>query len=153
MISRASSQQRLFDQYVAGSQYKEDISLAKTILCKLSVKIFAALLKIDGLTSPEVWVNTKVLKHIYDDHNPQHKDIIKNLDLIMREPKAVYRNKPGKEGKYLFLRDINRKAYCAVVDVVDEDSSELLAVRTCFYISKPRKYLRGFECIWEYESK
>jgi hypothetical protein len=149
MKSKTPSQQLLFERYVAGTRVKEHVFLAKTVVCKLNAKLYRRLCEEGELENSKVYVSTKVLKHIYDDHFHEHEKLIDNLNIIVNSPEAVYRNKDGKSGAYLLIKDIQAVTYCVVMDVSQTGDGMRMEIRTCFQVSTPKRYLKGCELVWK----
>jgi hypothetical protein len=148
MLSAPSPQELLFHEHVAGTEKKSFVHLAKVAVCNLGPKIYRKLRESHILDNSKVFISTKVLKHIYDDHHPQHLTMIKNLHRIVRSPEVVYKNKPGKGGDYIFVKEIRDETYCVVLDIIQSETDSSIEIRTCFYASRPKRYFREFECIW-----
>jgi hypothetical protein len=148
MIYTKSPQELLFDDHVAGTEKKDLVYVTRVAVCSLSAKVYKILNTLHSLDNSKVFVNTKVLKHIYDDHYTQHLRMIKNLHRIVRLPEAVYKNKPGKGGDYIFVKDIRKETYCVSLDIIQNETGSSIEIRTCFYASRPKRYFREFECVW-----
>ena len=149
MIRRISPQELLFQEYVVGTVRKSRVYLTKSVICSLNAKVYRKLRKKHRLDNSKVFISTKVLKHIYDDHATYFKEIIPNLDLIIRLPDAVYKNKPGKGGEYLFIKKLKGQTYCVVLDILLQQKISICEIRTSFNTPRPELYLRGSECIYK----
>ncbi len=140
---------KVFYTHVRGTAYKQSVYLTEIEICTLPKLLHQKFLLAHPSMLPTVYVHTKVLKHIYDDHRTHSREIIIHLGRIMGSPDAVYENKQGRKGLYLFTHTVNSRTYFAVVEPLHVNNRFCLRVRTGFYASKPRTYVKDLKQIWK----
>lgn len=135
----------LYQKHIKGTQPKIFVTYKVAVLCRLTNQVNKEILNRCGLS--KVYVNTKVLKHLYDKKPAEEFDfIIGNLRKIVKYPDYIYKNKNEKRGYWCFVKKIKNELYISSL----EYEKETLWIATVFRIRK-EKYLESFELLWSWE--
>ncbi len=140
---------KAFNEYIRGTTYKQLIYLTEIEIRTLPKPLYQIFLATHPGVLRTVYVHTRVLKHIYDDHRIHSQEIISHLARIIGSPDSVYENKRGRKGRYLFTYRFNSQTYCAIVESTPNYEKYCLQVRTAFYASNPKAYLKDLKHIWK----
>jgi hypothetical protein len=100
----------------------------------------------------KIYINSKVIKHLYDKRPAQEFDfIIRNIVSILKYPDRIYRNKRGKRGDYCFLKIIDGVCYLCCIEICMRNDQEKIRfeVVTTFIVTE--KYLSDYELLWEWK--
>ncbi|MCK4554765.1 hypothetical protein KAU19_07485 [Candidatus Parcubacteria bacterium] len=146
MENKREGLNNLYQKYVKGTHPKISVTYKVVVLCRLTNQVNKVVLDNSGLS--KVYVNTKVLKHLYDKKPAEEFDfIIGNLHKIVKYPDYIYRNKNEKRGDWCFVKKIKNELYISSL----EHKEETLEIATVFRIRK-EKYLESFELLWSWEN-
>jgi len=116
----------------------------KILLCHLSYAVRRGV----NLSSNNVYINTKVLKHIYDQKPAEQYDfIIQNLHKIVRYPDNIYKNRNGKRGDFCLVKELKNKKYLCSIE--DKNTREI-NIATVFRTDN--KYLKKYEPLWSWRN-
>jgi len=132
----------LHERHVKGTT-KEDIVLdERVLLCHLTNTVSKQL----NTGENSVYVNTRVIKHLYDKRPAEEYDfIIDNSHKIIKYPDEIYKNKNPKRGDYCFVKKIKEKKYLSSLEI---SNGEILLV-TVFRLNK-ESYLNDYELLWRW---
>ena len=105
-----------------------------------------------GITAMKVYVNTKVVKHIYDKRPAEEfYMIMKHAYFIVRKPDEIYQNNDPKRGHYAFTKRISGDLYFCSIEAVE---GEGLQIVTIFRLPKDRQkaenYLKNYKSLWRW---
>ena len=91
------------------------------------------------------------MKHVYDKRPAQEYDLlIENLQSIVKFPDRIYKNKNGKRGGYVFVKNIkNVLCLCSIEIAQRENDDSRCEVVTFFTVEED--YLAGYELLWEWK--
>ena|ERR1035437_8259324 len=142
----------LFKKHIKHTEHKQ-IVVNKTIhLCSLT----NAVLKACSFSSPKVYLNSKILKHLYDKKPAEEMDaIIKHCVSVIKYPDKIYKNKESKKGTFCLTKKIKNNDYLASIEIVKETQPDGLEVNgnylvTCFRV-RDDKYLKKYELFWSWK--
>ncbi len=136
----------LHKQYVRGTQRKAIVQLVQISLCHLT----SAVAKGINASCNKVYVNTRVIKHVYDKRPAEEFDFLtEHLVTIVKYPTHIYKNKDGKRGSYCFVKEINNQVYLCSIETIVKDDQNICEVVTFFRTNND--YLRNYELLWEWE--
>jgi hypothetical protein len=141
-----SSAVNLHKKYVRNTPKKANIKIVETFLCNLRSLVPRLL----DIPCKEIYINTRVIKHLYDKRPAQEFDfILSHIVSILKYPDQIYKNKRGKRGGYCFLKNIEDVFYLCCVEITQLNSTNKprLEVVTIFIVAE--KYLSGYELLWE----
>lgn len=144
---------QLFNAFVLGTAPRTYIHVTEAEIRSIPKPVTLLLSDTYPRLSSKVTISTKALKHIYDDHTIHSIEIVSNLAAVIGSPDAVYENKKGRAGAYIFTATRKGRVLCAIIDIIAQDDLHVMQVRTAFYTSKPRLYLGGSKCVWENVSR
>ena len=143
-----SSVLALHKKYVRNTAKESIVELLEVFLCYLT---FAVLTSFHA-PCKEVYINTRVIKHLYDKRSAQEFDfILNNLISVMKYPNRIYKNKSGKRGQYCFVKIIDAVLYlcCIEIQKTSDDNRFRLEVVTAFIVTE--QYLSSYELLWEWK--
>ena len=139
----------MHDRYIKGTQKGAVVQNVQAFLCYLTGAVY----KGASMKAMRVYINTRVLKHVYDKRPAQEYDLlITHLHKLVRFPKHVYQNQSSKRGDYLFVRNLRggkEKYLCSLQYVEDEEKSRF-EVTTFFWLAK-ENYLNNYKLLWSWE--
>ncbi len=136
--------QNLHEKYIKGTEKEAIVVNKKILLCHLSYAVRRGA----NLSSNNIYINTKVLKHIYDQKPAEQYDfIIQNLHKIVRYPDNIYKNRNGKRGDFCLVKELKNKKYlCSIEDKNTREINIATAFRT------DNKYLKKYELLWSWRN-
>jgi hypothetical protein len=106
-----------------------------------------------GLDISKVYINTRVIKHIYDKRPAEEFDYcVENAVATVKYPDKIYKNKGGKRGSYCFVKEVkNCKCLVSVesVETPDDGQPPHFVVVTFFRVDDA--YLKDYELLWEWK--
>lgn len=139
-------QKQLF-KYIKGTAPKAIVPDRTVLICHLS----HAVMKGGDFTSQKVYINTRVLKHLYDKKPAEEFHfMLDNLHVVIKHPNKIYKNKDGKRGDYCLLKSIGSEKYICSLEVVKADGEEeKLMIATAFRVRKD-SYLNSYELLWSW---
>lgn len=98
------------------------------------------------LEDGSVYVNTLVLKHLYDKKPAEEFDfLINNLHTIAKYPDYIYKNKDSKRGEVCFTKKLKGSDYICSIEI-DEQTFIVTAFRI-----RDKKYMKNYESLWSWE--
>ena len=140
----------LHKKYIASTGEKQLVHLAQILVCNFTHRTQ----KEGSFSSRKVYINTKILKHLYDKKPAEEYDfIIHNIITIVKFPDHIYQNKDAKRGDILLVKTLKNKKYaCSIEKIHSEDLNEdINFIVTCMRLRK-ENYLNGYKHIWSWES-
>jgi hypothetical protein len=119
------------------------------------VRVCALTNKISGAfhcKSGQIFINTRVLKHLYDRKPAEEFDfIITHLAKLLADPDLIFCNKSSKRGDYVFVKQIDLDRYFCSLEVASSCkktcSNVDLHVVTVFRLRK-KNYLHNYKLVW-----
>jgi hypothetical protein len=140
-----------FRKYVKDTKEKDFVENMFITLCNLTNEVFGLGLFI----SSKVYLNTRVLKHLYDVKPAEEFDsVLRNIVSIVRFPNHVYENKDSKRGGYAFVKEIDKVLNFCSLEVTNDEAGgvvqESIYVVTCFRLRK-ESYLNGYKLLWSWK--
>lgn len=140
---------KLFEKHIKGTSEGSIIFEEVVLLCHIT-KIVEDFLTSEGRLDSNVYIGTRVLKHLYDKRPAEEFDfILKNLHKIVMYPDDIYTNKGNKRGSYCFVKNMKESQYLCPIEM-DENKKELFVV-TAFRIRKDN-YLKDYKLLWSWRS-
>lgn len=134
--------QNLFEKHIRGTAAKAVVEDVNVFLCHLTFAVAK-----ENQFSPNVYLNTRVLKHIYDKKPAEEFDcIVFYLDKIVRFPDHIYKNKNPKRGDYIFIKKIGSDIYLCSLQEILEDGFNVV---TAFRLRK-ENYLKSYDFLWSW---
>jgi len=134
----------LHKRYIRGTQPKAIVENKKVFLCYLT----AAVHKGGGFSTRNVYITTKVLKHMYDKKPAEEYDfLLVHLPQLIKYPDHIYENRNGKRGNICFTKSIkNQQYFCSLED--DTEAQEIMIVTA--YRIRDKKYLEKYSLLWSW---
>ena len=137
----------LHASHIHGTERKAIVQSVQILLCQLT----AAVSKGIGLTCKRVYINTRVMKHVYDKRPAQEYDfLVENLGTIVKYPDRVYKNKDGKRGEYVFVKFYKNTFSLASIVVVNKESDDTQCEIVTFF-TIDEDYLSDYKLLWEWK--
>jgi len=136
---------KMYEKYIKGTVEKE-VVVDKLYLVTILTK---AVIKGLNLSEDKVYLNTRVLKHLYDRKPAEEFEcIICDLHKIVHYPDFVYKNKSPKRGDFCFTKKIKDTNYfCSI-----ERGEDRMFIVTVFRIRKGKEgYIKNYELLWSWE--
>lgn len=134
--------QNLFEKHIKGTAEKAMVEYVNVFLCRLTFAVAKA-----NKFSPNVYLNTRVLKHIYDKKPAEEFDcIILYLHRIVRYPDHIYKNKNPKRGDCVFIKRVDNNIYLCSLQEIPDDG---FTVVTAFRLRK-ENYLKSYDSLWSW---
>lgn len=140
---------KFFKKYIRGTIQKQTV-LEETILV---TELTRTVMRACGLNTTHVYINTRIIKHLYDRKPAEEFDfIIRNIGIIVKFPDLIYKNKSGKRGEFCFVKDINDLRYLCVIGNVASanNGGEDVFIVTCFRV-RDSKYLKDYKVFWSWK--
>lgn len=137
----------LHKRYIRNTPAKAIVSDVEILLCNLTNDV----VKRGGFKSKKVYLNTKVLKHLYDKRPGEKYDaILETMIPQTKFPDILYNNKPGETATKCLFKSIGGVKYLLCLEEKD-DRNEVV---TCFRLREERamNYLKNLSQIWSWES-
>lgn len=125
----------------------------KTFLLAILTKTVARVISSQNL---KVYITTVTLKHLYDKRPAEEFDvIIRCLHQVVRYPKELYENKPGKRGQFCFIKKIRgEKYFCSIERSEEKDDpdgeTEKFYAASAFRL-RDENYLKGYKLVWSWK--
>ena len=133
----------LYEQHIKGTPEKALVADKKALVCHLSKSVKNDL----GFDPGKVYINTKVLKHLYDKRPAEEFDcIVTNLKSIVKHPDSIYENKDSKRAGLCLVKQINNTDYIVCIETLEDN--EIIIV-TSFRIRKA-SYLKDYKLLWSW---
>ena len=134
---------RMHKQHIRGTQKQAIVADKVVFFCHLTNKVEKA----TELTK-QVYLKTRVLKHLYDKRTAQEYDlIISNLHELVKFPDYVYKNKTAKRGEVCFTKIIEGRTYLCSL----EQKEDQVFIVTAFKVKK-ESYLKDYTILWSRRS-
>ncbi len=143
---------KLFKLYVEGTEAKAVVADKTILLCNAT----KAVAKACSLKFVKIYINTKVLKHLYDKKPAEEFDfIIHNVHTIAKYPDHIYKNKESKRGSFIFVKELKKDKYLCSIEIVDnciinEVMEDVNFIATSYRI-RDEKYLKKYELMWSWK--
>lgn len=139
----------LCEKYIRGTEKYAIVQDVQVLLCNLTYAVNSGI----GISCNRVYINTRVLKHIYDKRPAEEFDfLIENIHTVVKYPKYVYLNKTGKKGNFCFVSDLNNNLYmCSVELKKDENNNHSHCEAVTFFRIQKENYLENYELLWEWK--
>ena len=137
----------LYKKYVRGTDRKAIVQMVIVLLCHLT----AAVAKGVGTECTKVYINSRVVKHIYDKRPAQEFDfLISQAEHIVKYPDYIYKNKSGKRGSFCFVKKVNNELWIVSIEIIQQKEIESHCEVVTFFRTNP-EYLESFELLWKWE--
>lgn len=143
---------KLFKLHVEGTEAKGLVVDKTILLCNVT----KAVAKACKLKSEKIYINTKVLKHLYDKKPAEEFDfIIHNLQTIAKYPDTIYKNIESKRGSFIFVKELKNDKYLCSIEIVDnfkinEVIEDANFIATSFRV-RNENYLKKYELMWSWK--
>ena len=135
---------KIFEKHVYQTPEKEVVFVVKNTVGRLP----APIRKLVGHSLAKVHISTRTLKHLYDKRSAEEFDlIIDNLELIIENPDACYRNRSGKRGNFCIVKNMNGTPHLVLIEIVASENKRELQIATAFR-ARYRRYLKHYELLW-----
>ncbi len=123
------------------------VQVVRAFLCHLTSLVKKEI----GVISNNTYINTRVLKHVYDKRPAEEYDfLIQNVHTIVKYPDSIYKNKDSKKGDYCFIKLLKSKKYLCSLGVINDGEIKGLEVATFFRLNK-ENYLNNYELLWSWK--
>lgn len=140
----------LFKEHIQGTESKSLVINKTVFLCHLTKAVQEG----NNFNSSRVYINSKVIKHLYDSKPAEEFDFLINyIHKFIKYPDCVYKNKPGKRGDLGFLKELKNESYFCLVEVIDsklkdESCPEGIYIVTAFRLREGKK--ENYELLWSW---
>ena len=112
-MKKKLSHLNIFKQYIVNTEYKIIVPLFEIRLCYVTQEFKDKC----GLSKRCVWINSKVIKHIYDNHQKDSYEIMLNLIPIIKSHDFLYKRiSDNTDDKIYLLKYINKVNYFCVLE-------------------------------------
>lgn len=102
-----------------------------------------------GSISAKIYINTRILKHLFDKKPAEEYDcILKYMATIVQFPERIYKNKSAKRGDLCFVKTVRGIEYIATIEHRPDD--DMCYIVTCFRLRKV-SYLDGYNLLWSWK--
>ena len=133
--------QKLFEKHIKGTAEKAIVENVTVFLCRLTFVVSK-----DNQINPNVYLNSRVLKHVYDKKPAEEFNcLVQYLHIIIRYPDNIYKNKNPKRGDYVFTKVINGNNYFCSLETFEDGAN----VVTMFRLRKGN-YLKSYDLLWSW---
>lgn len=139
----------LYKKYIRGTEKGVIVQNVQVLICNLTNAVITAV----PANCNRVYINTRVLKHVYDKRPAEEFDfLIENVHHIIKYPTQIYLNGDGKKGDLCFVAEIkNYKYLCSVEIKKDEHSTHSFCEVVTFFRIQKESYLDNYKLIWEWK--
>ena len=138
----------LFKNYIKGSSKKAIVQLVEVNLCHFT----SAVIRGVGLPCNKVYLNTRVLKHLYDKRPAEEFDFMtENIINVVKYPNKIYKNKDGKRGSLCFIKEIKNSRYLVSLETIYDDKKTATHCEVATFFRVDEKYLASYELLWKWE--
>lgn len=141
---------KICKKFIKGTLEKAIVKDITILLCNLTL----AVEKAGNFHTRKIYLNTRILKHLYDKKPAEEFDfIIKNVYSIVKYPNHIYKNRDSKRGEICFVKDIGGiKYFCSIETSDDLDSANVKMnyVVTVFRLRK-ESYLNNYQLLWSWK--
>ena len=135
----------LYEKYIYGTPPKTIVADKTILLCHLTWAVAKAI----GAATMRVYVNTRMLKHLYDSRPAEEfVFIIENLHTVIKYPDQIYENRDSKRGDLCFVKELKGKRYIASMEMLKEEGKKIF-VATAFRLRK-ENYLANYKMLWSW---
>jgi len=137
---------------VKNTASKQPVFEETVFVCNLTNEVK----KVCGLDSSRAYLNTKILKHLYDKKPAEEFDfIIRNVHTITKYPDKIYKNRASKRGAFCLVKKLKGDLYFCSIEVAQEISLDGFAenrnyIVTCFRL-RNENYLKNYELLWSWK--
>lgn len=131
----------LHERHIKGTEKGAIVPHRTILLCNLTRATQKAL----SVKTYKVYINTRVLKHLYDTRPAEeYERVIRKMAAIVKYPEKVYQNRDSKRGDLVFTKTIGKEEYLCSLEI-----SEEIQVATSFRIRK-KTYLDNYKLLWSW---
>lgn len=142
-----STVQHLHKTYVRGSEKRAIVQLVTVVLCHLTT----AVIRGTNIPCNKVYLNTRVLKHIYDKRTAEEYDfLIHCVATVVKYPRWIYKNKDGKRGAWCFVAHVKNSLCLVSLETIHTPEGALQCEVVTFFRTD-EAYLKNYELLWEWE--
>jgi hypothetical protein len=104
-----------------------------------------------SLSCNKVYLNTRVLKHLYDKRPAEEFDLMtENIFDIVKYPSKIYKNKDGKRGSFCFVKEI-KNSKCMVSLETMHNNGQVTHCEVVTFFRADEEYLANYELLWEWK--
>lgn len=143
---------RLFKLHIAHTEAEKPVFDQTILLCNVT----NAVAKACHLKSTKVYINTKIIKHLYDRKPAEEFDfLIHNLHTMVKYPDEIYINKQSKRGDFIFVKELRNNRYICSIEVVDDCLINNVLEDASFVVTgfrlRSERYLKKYELMWSWK--
>lgn len=108
---------QLHNNHIRNTEKEAIVSIAEVSLCNLTNEVRDALgYTPEGKTS--VFVNTKILKHLYYKRTAQEYDkLLVNAHTFVKYPDKIFKNKDSKKGDLVFYKKMGEENWICSINI------------------------------------
>lgn len=142
---------RLYKKYIRGIEKEGPVINITIQVCSLTKTVCKAI----NLDSPKIYINSKILKHMFDKRPAEEFDfLIHNITQIIFYPDHIYKNELSKRGQYVFVKTIGKFKYLCSIENTEEldghtNQDKMNYIVTAFRVEE--SYLRKFKLLWSWK--
>jgi|SRR3990167_9084017 len=138
----------LYKNYIKGTTKKAIVQLVEVNLCHLT----SAVIKGVNLPCNKVYLNTRVLKHLYDKRPAEEFDLMtETIFDIVKYPSKIYKNKSGKRGSFCFVKEIKNSKCLVSLETIYDDKKTATHCDVATFFRVDDNYLANYELLWEWK--
>ena len=138
----------LTKKYIRGTTKKTIVQIVEVLLCHLTTTV----VKGASLVSSKIYLNTRVLKHLYDKRTAEEFDFMsENLIKVVKYPDKIYKNKSGKRGSLVFTKVISNSICAVSLEVVENKENTQVHFNVVTFFRTDEEYLSNYELLWEWK--
>jgi len=138
----------IYKNYVKGTPKKAIVQMVQVQLCHLTTSVIKGL----GLSCNKVYLNTRVLKHLYDKRPAEEFDLmIETLLDVVKYPSKIYKNKDGKRGSFCFIKDIKNSKCLVSIETIHDEEKVTTYCEVATFFRTDDDYLKNYELLWEWK--
>ncbi len=138
----------LYKKYIKGTPKKSIVQMVEIHLCQLTLAVIRGI----GIDSNKVYLNTRVLKHMYDKRPAEEFDLmVTSLIEIIKYPDSIYKNKNNKRGSLCFVKKIINNHCLVSLETIYDENTEATHNQVVTFFRTDENYLSNFELLWEWK--
>ncbi len=144
---------RFYRLHIKGTAKSQIIALQRDFLCNVKPSLVKILCSNSTCTDSRVYLSTKSLKHVYDRHVYDKRNIsefiivLQNLTRIIKYPDEVRMNAQSKRGDFLFVKKVKGQLYFVSIQIELDGSIDVVSSS-----ATGESYTKKFTLLWSWGS-
>jgi len=118
---------KLYNKYIKDTEKEVIVANRQIVICFLTNAVITAI----NFKSPKVYINTRILKHLYDKRTAEEFNfMIHNIWKVVKYPDFIYSDKNSKRGQLAFVKNLGKFTYFCPIEIGKENNYVITIFRT-----------------------